>query len=126
MESLRRQIMTRWILAPLFFVAMMFAGSQASASDVRVGVGLGFGDGYYYTPSYGYSNYYPYTYDDYGYYTPTYRYSTGVWYDPWYGNSYSDRGYWRGSHWNNGAYGRWDGRGNFSGSFGYTSRGRHR
>ena len=105
---------------------MMFAGSQASASDVRVGVNFGVGDGYYYYPSYGYTNYYPYTYDTYGYYTPRYSYSTGAtWYDPWYGNSYrSDSGYWRGSRWNNGAYGRWDGNGTFRGSFGYTSRSR--
>lgn len=122
--------MMRWIAMPLFLVVLMFSHSQANASDFRVGLGVNFGDGYAYYPSDTYyTTYYPYTYDTYGYYVPTYTYTTtSPWYSTWYGDGYrSDYGYWRGSYWDGGRRGSWDGRGTFSGrSGGFVGRSHRR
>jgi hypothetical protein len=108
----RRAIMTKFI--PLFLVlaaSLAFSGSNARASDFGVSVGIG--NGGYYSPYYddGYvtyydnSGYYPYSYDDYGYYYPSYNWNTNVgWYGSWYGNHDRDRDYWRGSYGNNYRY----------------------
>jgi hypothetical protein len=119
--------MIRWIAMPLLSVALMFSLAQCQASDVRFSVGVGT-DGYVYYPDGGYTYYHPYTYDDYGYYTPSYNWNTNSnWYIGWYGDSDRDRGYWRGRDWDGGRRGSWDGRGSFDGSRGgFSSRSRHR
>jgi len=118
--------MIRWIALPLLWVALMCAGPRCQAADVHFSVGVGSNDGYVYYPSTGYTTYYPYTYDTYGYYTPRYSYSTtSNWYGTWYGDSHRDYGYWRGNGWDNGRRGSWDGHGSYNGvRGGFTSRGR--
>jgi len=126
--------MIRWMAAPLLCVALMFVSSPAKASDVNFSVGVGGGyypyyDSYTYYPyNSGYTNYYPYTYDTYGYYTPRYSYSTGAnWYGSWGNDSWRDNNYWRGSYWDGGRRGSWDGRGTYNGSRGgFTGRVRMR
>jgi len=115
--------MIRWIAVPLLWVALMFAGSHCYAAT-SVGFSVGVGDGYTYYPYNDYyTNYYPYTYDTYGYYTPSYNYNTSAnWYLNWYGDSHRDTGYWRGSGWDGGRRGSWDGRGTYSGRGGFVGR----
>lgn len=117
--------MLRWTFIPLMYLVLLCVGTQCQASDFRVSVGVG--DGYVYYPhNYGYTTYYPYTYDTYGYYTPRYVYTTpSTWYSTWGNDSWRDNTYWRGSYWDGGRRGSWDGRGRYDGvRGGFTVRGR--